>query len=333
MPTEAVGGPTVEDGVLQSRAFNAAVAATVRELARSASVEVLPRQLATVDVNAYLPPGTAVYLPFPPGGLWQDTVAACRCLGAARMCPVPHLAARSVRDAGDLRARLAQLAEAGVDRLMLVAGDGDRPVGRYRDSLDVIESGLLAEHGFDRLGVAAHPEGHPRVAPAELERALARKVEYAAAQGASMWIVTQFGFAPAATSAWLMRLGALRFPLGIRVGMAGPVRLSTLLGFAAKCGVRTTARFASRRPGAVRLIGRYAPDEFVQELAWHAVDVPDSPLSGIHLFGFGGIRETSRWLRAVAGERRWGAGPANGVPRVAICDAPEHRLLGERHGR
>lgn len=333
-PTDPVGTPTVGDGLAQApTSVNAVVAAAVRELARTASVEVLPRQIAAVDPNAYLATGTAVYVPYPPGGLWQDTVAACRRLRAARMCPVPHLAARSVRDVGDLGARLAQLAEAGVNRLLLVAGDGDRAAGRYRDTLDVLESGLLAEYGFDRLGVAAHPEGHPLVEPADLERALARKLEYAAAQGASMWIVTQFGFAPAATAAWLSALGAAGFPLPVRVGMAGPARLSTLLGFAAKCGVRTTARLVARRPGTVRLFGRYAPDEFVGGMARHVVETPDSPLSGIHLFGFGGIRDTSRWLRAVSGERERIAEHVDRAPhRVAVGDTPTHQLLGERHG-
>ena len=331
MPTDPVGTPTLGDGVVPIR-FDAAVASTVRELARTASVEVLPGQLATVDASACLPSGTAVYVPYPSGAPWQDTVAACHHLRAAGMCPVPHLTARSVRDPADLRARLAQLAEAGVDRLLLVAGDGDR-AGRYRDTLDVLESGLLVEYGFDRLGVAAHPEGHPLVEPADLERALARKVEYAAAQGASMWIVTQFGFAPAATAAWLLALGAAGFPLRVRVGMAGPARLSTLLGFAAKCGVRTTARLVARRPGTVRLFGRYAPDEFVEGMARHVVETPDSPLSGIHLFGFGGIRDTSRWLRAVSGEHERIAGLADRGPhRVAAGDVPTHQLLGDRHG-
>lgn len=320
MPTKVgeptkVGPLTVRPGIVPPVACPDAIATTVRELARNASVEVLPRQIAAVELSSCLPANTAVYVPYPPGAAWRDTVAACRRLRSASMCPVPHLTARSLRDATDLRARLTQLAEAGVDRLLLVAGDGDRPVGRYRDTLDVLESGLLVEHGFDRLGFAAHPEGHPLVEPADLERALARKVEYAAAQGASMWIVTQFGFAPAATAAWLERLGA-GFPLGIRVGLAGPARLSTLVGFAAKCGVRTTARLVARRPGTVRLLGRYAPDEFVHGLACHAVEVPDSPLCGIHLFGFGGIRATSRWLRAVAGA----------APRSL------HQLFGEQHG-
>ena len=306
MPTEVgapteVGGPSVGDVLVRRLACGNSIAGTVRELARDASVEVLARQVAAVDLASCLPPGTAVYVPYPPGAAWHDTVAACRRLRSASLCPVPHLTARSVRDASDMRARLTQLAEAGVDRLLLVAGDGDRPVGRYRDTIDVLESGLLVEHGFHRLGVAAHPEGHPLVEPADLERALARKVEYAAAEGASMWIVTQFGFVPAAAAAWLLRLGP-RFPLGIRIGLAGPTRLSTLVGFAAKCGVRTTARLVARRPGALRLVGRYVPDEFVRGLARHAVGAPESPLSGIHVFGFGGIQATGRWLRAVAGE-------------------------------
>lgn len=268
-------------------------------LVRTASVEAMPKQLAALDVADVLPSGTRVYVPYPPDARWDDTVAACRSLRDSCMCPVPHLTARSVRDARELRSRLTRLAEAGVDRLLLIAGDGEHPAGRYRNSLDVLESGLLAEHGFDRLGIAAHPEGHPLVEPADLERALARKLEYAAAVGASMWIVTQFGFAPESSIAWLDDLRARRFPLRVRVGIAGPARLSTLLAFAARCGVRTSARLVARRPGVLRLAGRYAPDPIVAGLARHAAETPDALLGGIHLFAFGGLRETVRWLRTV----------------------------------
>ena len=276
------------------------VEATVRELARTASVEVPARQLAAIDVSDYLASGTEVYVPYPPGAEWRDTVAACVRLRRAGMQPVPHLVARTVVDANELRRRLVQLAEAGVERLFLVAGDSPRPVGRYRDTLDVLESGLLVDYGFRRLGVAAHPEGHPQAKPADLERALARKAEYAATQGISMWIVTQFAFASAATVAWLDQCRARRFPLPIRVGVAGPARLSTLLAFAARCGVRASARMAVRRRGALRLLGHYAPDAILGGLAHHRTDVPDTPLCGIHVFTFGGIARTSAWLRAGA---------------------------------
>ena len=296
---------------------DASIGTVVAELARAASVEVMPRQVAALDIADWLPAGTHVYVPSPPGAHWTDTVDACRGLRATGMCPVPHLTARSVPDAEALHARLAQLAETGVDRLLLIAGDGDKPAGRYRDTLDVLESGLLAEYGFDWLGIAAHPEGHPHARPADLERALARKLEYAAAFGASMWIVTQFGFAPAATVAWLNGLSAEG--VSVRAGVAGPARLATLLAFAARCGVRASARLVARRPSALRLAGRYAPDAVLEALACHASQSPATPLRGIHVFAFGGLKETSRWLRAAAAR--------------ADCSVHARQRLGEQHAR
>ena len=300
------------------------VAVAVRDLAADASVEVVPRQVADVRIADHFPPGTDVYVPFPPNANWSDTVAACRSLVAAGMNPVAHLTARSISTAAELRSRLARLAEVKVDRLLLVAGDGSQPAGSYSDTMDVLESGFLAEYGFDRLGIAAHPEGHPQAKPADLERALARKMEYAAASGASMWIVTQFVFAPEPVIVWLERMRAVNCPLPIRVGLAGPVRLSTLLKFAARCGVRASARMVNRRRGVVRLVGNYAPDAVTEALACHRAEAHASPLCGIHLFTFGGVAGTSRWLRAKAGA---GGRSAERGSNVNL------RLLGDGHGR
>ena len=299
------------------------VSVAVRDLAAGASVEVVPRQLANAPIADHLPSGTDVYVPFPPNANWSDTVAACESLVAAGMNPVAHLTARSIPTAAELRSRLARLAEVKVDRLLLIAGDGSQPAGPYRDTLDVLESGFLAEHGFDRLGIAAHPDGHPQAKPADLERALARKMEYAAASGANMWIVTQFVFAPEPVIVWLGRMRAINCPLPIRVGLAGPVPLSTLLKFAARCGVRASARMVNRRRGVVRLLGNYAPDAVAEALACHRAEAHASTLCGIHLFTFGGIAGTARWLCAkAAGGRRAERGSNMNL-----------RLLGDDHGR
>ena len=292
------------------------------DLARGASVELAPRQVAAVDHLAdYLPLGTRVYVPFVPDAHWQDTILACERLGGGGMVPVPHLPARSVSGPTELDEWLGRLTEAGVTELMLVAGDRNEPAGVYRDTLDILDTGALAAHGLTRLGVTGYPDGHPLASVADLEAALVRKMEYATATGTEMWIVSQFAFDPLPVIAWIQRIQQLANGLPLRIGIAGPARLKTLLGFAARCGVGVSAKMIARRPSVVRLLNNWSPDVMIGALGRHraaSLEVPaleapsleapslEAPslapsIAGIHLFTFGGLPQTSRWLRAKAG--------------------------------
>ena len=273
----------------------------LRALAVGASVEVVPRAVGE-SLARRLPRGASVYVPFLPKGRWRDTVAACERILAAGMKPVPHLLAREQRSAAELGERLSQLAGAGVDSLLLVAGDRAQPAGPYPDALAVLESGLLVERGFRSVGVAAHPEGHPLVDRGRLDAALARKMEYAAATGTRMWAVTQFGFTARPFLDWLERIEGAGCTLPVRIGVPGPARLHTLMLYAARCGIGPSARFLRRRPGAMRLTGRWSPDVVAAPLARHLAGNPGTLLAGIHLFTFGGLGASADWLRAAREE-------------------------------
>ncbi len=289
-----------------------------RELVRNASVELSPRQLgSTGPLTDYLSRGTRVYVPSIPGTRWRDTVAACHRLIAEGMRPVPHLPARLMRSAEQLDDRLDKLAEAGVDELLLVAGDHKRAAGPYSDTLDVLESGKLVEHGFRRLGVAAYPEGHPLAARADLETALSRKIAYANATDTDMWIVTQFTFASAHAIAWLAAMRDRGCPLPVYIGLPGPARLRTLLAYAARCGVRASARTLTRQPSVIRLLKSWSPDDLLQGLAQYRAGSTGTTLAGIHLFTFGGLPRTSRWLRANGATTRNVADSPTTAPEVA----------------
>ncbi len=289
-----------------------------RELARHASVELSPRQLgSTGPLTDYLPRGTRVYIPSIPGAAWRETVAACQRLGAEGMLPVPHLPARLLRSAQQLDDRLGKLADAGVGELLLVAGDHARAAGPYHDTLDVLESGKLVEHGFRRVGVAAYPEGHPLATRGDLEAALSHKIAYANATGTEMWIVTQFTFASAPAIAWLRAIRERGCPLPVHVGLPGPARLRTLLAYAARCGVRASARALTRRPSVIRLLKSWSPDDVLQGLAQYRVESPGTTLAGIHIFTFGGLPRTSRWLRANGSTTRDVARSRATAPEVA----------------
>ena len=269
----------------------------VQELAVGASVEVTPRQLQATPVLArLLPRGATVYVPFPPKARRSQTIEACGRLLEAGMQPVAHLPARSLEGARELAAWLTELADVGVDSLMLVAGDRT-PQGPFSDTLDVLDSGLLGEFGFRRLGITAYPEGHPAIADDALERALRYKAEYAAETGTEMWIVTQFVFSPEPALAWLRKLRRAGPRLPVRIGMPAPARASTLLAYAARCGVGVSAKALSRRQAAARMLGGWSPNAVVRGLARHRIRDPSTPLAGIHLFTFGGLTAAAEWLR------------------------------------
>ena len=269
----------------------------LRDLARGASVEVLASRVPRPEIlRGHLRAGTDVYLPSPPKGSWPDVIDACKRGLAAGMRPVPHLAARSLRSSGELGERLAELAEAGVDAVMLVAGDRAAPAGPYPDTPTLLESGLLAEHGIRQLGVTSYPEGHPFLRPDDLEEALRRKTEYAQATGSDIWLVTQFVFSPDPALGWLARTREAGCSLPIRIGVAGPVALRTLIGYAVRCGVGASARALMRKPGVARLAGRWSPTPIALALARHRAAEASAPAADLHLFTFGGLAAGADWL-------------------------------------
>ena len=274
--------------------------AALRDLALGASVEILADQVPPPRVLASrLPRGSAVYVPFPPKGRWADTITACERMLAAGMKPVPHLPARSVQSSAQLDDWLSALVETGVASLMLVAGDRDTPAGPYPDTPSLLDSGMLAEHGLRRFGVTSYPEGHPLVGQADLDEALRRKTEYARATGSELWIVTQFVFSPSPALAWIVRTREAGCTLPVRIGVPGPVALSTLVRYAVRSGVVASARALMRKPGLARLAGSWSPTPVALALARHLAALEKTLAVDIHLFTFGGLADAAEWLSSL----------------------------------
>ena len=78
------------------------------------------------------------------------------------MHPIPHVAARSLRDAAHLEEYIRGLSQrAAVSEVLCIGGGVDHPVGEFSETMQVLETGILQQHGIKRVGVAAHPEGVP----------------------------------------------------------------------------------------------------------------------------------------------------------------------------
>jgi methylenetetrahydrofolate reductase (NADPH) len=222
-------------------------------------------------------------------------VALATRIARAGFRPVPHVAARRIASREALDDFLARVAgEAGADGALVIGGDSDRTGGAFDSSLDLLETDLFQRHGIVRIGIAGYPEGHPRIAPAALEAALAAKIAVARRAGLELSVVTQFCFDAEPILSWATKVGTHGLP--VRVGLAGPASLPKLLRFAAMCGVGNSLRALQAHPGAItRLMVEAGPEEAVRGLARRAAP----PIAGAHFFCFGGLVRTARWLRAV----------------------------------
>lgn len=276
----------------------------IADFVRLASFEATRPSDAEIDAFAAAAArGAPVYVSAVPTRPPGEQVAIARSLAARGFEPVPHLAARNFASAMALDDHLARLVEVGARRLLVIGGDRDAPAGAFHHAIEVIESGLAQTRGIREIGIAGYPEGHPRVAATEIDRALAAKIEAAAATGLGVHIVTQFAFAPEPVLAFIARLRDTGIEQPVRIGLAGPASVATLLRFAAICGVAASVRTLARNAGlAKHLLGANAPDPIIRALA---VARGAGALGDVapHFFAFGGLGATARWVAAVAAGR------------------------------
>ncbi|MGI8527409.1 MAG: methylenetetrahydrofolate reductase [Pseudolabrys sp.] len=254
-----------------------------------------PKQAEIEALRGILRPGTLVYLSSVSTQGNDAQIEAARWVRAAGLEPVPHLAARRFANAATLKDYLTRMrAEADVRGVLLVGGDKEQPDGPFASALDVIESGLLESAGIEEVGLAGYPEGHPKISSAELERSLALKLAAARKAGLRTGIVSQFCFDPGRVVGWLYGLRSRGIDVPVRVGMVGPTKFRTMLRYARRCGVGATVRGLWNSGAFWALLGKPHPGRMIRALSRHHGLDKVTP----HLFSFGGIAETARYLRA-----------------------------------
>ncbi len=263
------------------------------------SVEATRPSEADIAALSILPRGTPIYVSAVPNRAADESVDAAVRLRAAGFEAVPHVAVRnfaSVTALDDFVARLN--GEAEVRRVLVIAGDRAE-CGPFKRAHDAIDSGVFRRRGIRSIGIAGYPDGHPKIRPDELNRALAEKIAAAEGTGLAVDIVTQFCFDAQHMLDYVARLRAFGFEHQVRVGLAGPTSLSSLLRYASRCGVRASAQALAQRAGLVRqLFALTVPDDLIRTLA----EAAPAHVS-THFFSFGGLGATARWARAVADGR------------------------------
>lgn len=271
---------------------------------RGYSIEVNPSQPKVLDAAVErLDPGTEVFLAWIPGANPMDAVAPAARLRSAGLIPVPHVGARHLESATQLQQFASRLAdEAGVDRILVVGGDRAEPAGPYDSSLAVMQTGVFQKAGITRMAVAGFPEGNPNISEPTLDEALAAKLKFARQNGLQFSIVTQFCFKADPIVQWLRRTRNRGIVIPVRVGLAGPARLTTLVRYAVRCGIGNSLHVLTEHPSFAKLLTEKGPDPIIQELATslrgengaHPLNI-----AGLHFYVFGGFDRTVDWINAV----------------------------------
>ena len=215
--------------------------------------------------------------------------------------PIPLIAVRNYTSREELSSIVERLAgEAGVRHALIISGDRGDTAGPFTASLEIIESGILQKNGITHVSIAGHPDGHPVVAGDVMQRALLAKVEAAEQSGLVPDIVTQFSFDARAISGWIMKIRDLGIECPVRIGLAGPTNLTTLLKFAQRCGVKASIGGVAKNIGLVKnLFGVSAPDPIVRALAGENATGTLGQVA-THFFSFGGVAATSKWAAHAA---------------------------------
>lgn len=265
-----------------------------------ASIEVMPTTAAKIpDFRKLLPQGCQVFITHVDGTRHSEVLTTVTRLAAEGFAPVPHIPARIVPEADALRDWVAAYRAAGARHALLLGGGVTRPRGPYDQSLQLLQTGLFDD--FDGLFVAGHPEGNRDIDPdggeTHLMAALAAKQDWTRSSGVPVTVVTQFLFETEPAIAWTGRLAAAGITLPIRMGVAGPAKLQTLIKYAIACGVGPSLRVLQRRArDLTRLLAPVAPDELLTTFARHKAANPDWQVEGAHLFPLGGIAASADWL-------------------------------------
>jgi methylenetetrahydrofolate reductase (NADPH) len=171
---------------------------------------------------------------------------------------------------------------AGITNLLALAGDppADAPdefdSGDFRYALELVE--LIRAHDGFSIGVAAHPEGHPRSPDARSDRQhLAAKLE------AADFGITQFFFEPEPYLAMVEDLAALGCTTPVIPGIMPVTNAGQVTRFAQLAGAEFPPHLATRfeavadDPDAVRALGVELATELCARLV--AEGVP-----GLHFY-------------------------------------------------
>ena len=216
-----------------------------------------------------------IYITLLPNEDYKDVAAKATQLVSKGFNAVPHFPARSIKNLENLKDYLNRCKDGGVKQALVIGG-GTQPIGDFHCSFQLLETGLF--EGV-KIGIAGHPEGSPDISDSDLEKAMIDKKPFAD------YIVTQWLINPDPIKEYIPKQS-----LPVHVGIAGPMKISSLLKFATIVGAKNSINFIKSNPiKAFDLLKPKEPNDLINKLK----DVA----SNFHIYTFGNLKTTNKWLK------------------------------------
>ena len=203
--------------------------------------------------------------------------------------------------------------EAGVRRVLVIAGDRGRRPAEFRGAIEV-----------DRWRRAAASRHHRRSASPAIPTAIrasrsrsstARSPTRSRPRSRPGWrsiSSPSSASTPQPILRWIGRLRGFGIEHPVRIGLAGPTNLATLLRYARRCGVRASAQGLARQAGLMRhLFGDVGARRAGAGAGEARADGQFGDVAP-HFFSFGGLAWTARWAE------RGGAAPDRARRRARV---------------
>lgn len=266
-------------------------------LTDSLTFELVPLKSLDAAVQA-LPAGAEVSVTCSPTKGIQETQRVTGELQAQGFVPIPHIAARMVRDRTHTAEIAAWCRELGVKKIFVVGGDAELP-GEYLGAVEFLADFLTTNHGVDTIGVTAYPDGHAFLSDEKVRSALHEKQRLLAAAGIDGYCSTQMCFDPDAIAKWLRVEREMGLTLPVHLGISGVVDKTKLLTMGARLGVGESLKYLRKNMSAVvkmMTTVSYDPNDLLLPLS---SDLVDFGVTGMHVFTFNQVESTNKWRMSV----------------------------------
>jgi len=203
----------------------------------------------------------------------------------------PHISAKCVSGEKHLETIVKKLDELKIESIFVPGGDGPEPIGIFNNAYDLLKALQKSGHNIKKIGIAAHPEGHPDITEKILMQALEKKNDLAD------FIVTQMCFDANTLGDWLIRINQQGIHLPVWVGLPGAIERGHLLRTSLRIGVGDSLRFLRKKSQVAAELMKssvYNPEKLVKGISEYK-NILDTNLVGYHIFCFNQIEKTEKW--------------------------------------
>lgn len=272
------------------------------DLINNGSIELCDSGYAIPSLPEMLPYKKSVFVPATKKRPLHAQIETLQKLKTAGFDPVPHIAARRINSKGEIEQFLKNAVQlCGVRRVLLIGGDVSRPLGPYHSARALLADGVLQKSGVREVAFAGYPDVHPHIPQEELDREILAKISLAQESDMGASLITQFSFVPRRIVDYCVKLSKIAPGASVYVGIPGPCDPVKLLKYARICGVSASTKMLGDMGfKAVKLAIHSDPGEQLQLVARGVATHSLENVVGAHIFSFGDIYHSAKWLKSVS---------------------------------